>query len=163
MRVVTMDPNKCVACNNCEYACSLKQNNDFDRRDSQIRVNFYPEYKACLPLTCFHCSDAWCMEVCPSGAIIRDGETGAVVIVSVRCVGCKMCMLACPFGQIYFNSREKVSSKCDLCDGDPNCVKHCISGALQFEREEEAFQYKRELFDARLKLLLIHQKDKEKD
>jgi Fe-S-cluster-containing dehydrogenase component len=103
------------------------------------------------------------MEVCPSGAIIRDGETGAVVIVSARCVGCKMCMLACPFGQIYFNTREKVSSKCDLCDGDPNCVKHCISGALQFEREEEAFQYKRELFDARLKLLLSHQKDKEKD
>lgn len=159
MRIVTMDPSKCIACNNCEYACSFKQNNDFNRGDSKIRVNFYPGEKACIPLTCFHCSDAWCMEVCPTGAISRDEGTGAVVIDSVRCAGCKMCMFACPFGSIHYDARKRVSSKCDLCGGDPNCVKHCISGALQFEEEDEAFQYKRDSFDARLKSLLGHRKE----
>jgi Fe-S-cluster-containing hydrogenase component 2 len=102
------------------------------------------------------------MQVCPSGAIIRDEDTEAVVVVSDHCVGCKMCMLACPFGQIYYNTREKVSSKCDLCKGDPNCVKHCISGALEFEQEEEAFHYKRELFDARLQAIMSHHKNRER-
>jgi len=160
MRIVTVDPRNCVACSNCEYACSFKQSNDFSRRDSYIRVNFYPEERACIPLTCFHCSDAWCLEVCPTGAISRNEETGAVVIESSRCAGCKMCMFACPFGNIYFNTRVCVSSKCDLCEGDPNCVKHCISGALQFEQEDEAFQFKRRHFDARLKSLLGEHQEK---
>jgi len=154
MRVVTMDPNKCVACYNCEYACSLKQNNDFDRQDSQIRVNFYPENRACLPLTCFHCSDAWCMEVCPAGAILRNPETGAVEIDANRCAGCKMCLLACPSGSIHFDKVRLVSKKCDLCEGDPNCVKFCTSGALQFVEEDEAYSFRRESLDSKLIRLL---------
>lgn len=154
MRVVIMNPKKCVACRNCEYACSFKQNNDFYRKDSHIRVNYYPEERICIPLTCVHCHEAFCMQICPSGAIYRNKETGAVEIDSSRCVGCKMCILACPFGNIHFDSRMMVSRKCDLCGGEPNCVKFCISGALQFVEEDDINEYIRSSFDAQLKLTL---------
>jgi carbon-monoxide dehydrogenase iron sulfur subunit len=70
------------------------------------------------------------------------------------CAGCKMCLLACPSGSIHFDPDAQVSRKCDLCGGDPSCVKFCISGALQFLEEEEAHTGRRESLDARLKRLL---------
>ena len=73
------------------------------------------------------------MSVCPAGAISRDAKTNAVLIDEDRCAGCKMCMLACPFGNIHFDNEKLVSRKCDLCDGDPKCVSHCIAGALNYE------------------------------
>ncbi len=154
MRVVTMDPSKCVACRNCEYACAFKQKGDFKRKDSNIRVNYYPQVRVCIPLTCVHCNEAWCMEVCPAGAIKRNEETGAVEIDQNRCAGCKMCMLSCPFGNVHFDSEKLVSRKCNLCEGDPTCVKFCISGALQYEEVDEAFESKRKGFDSKLRTLL---------
>lgn len=93
------------------------------------------------------------MEVCPAGAISRSAETDAVIIDPSKCAGCKMCMLACPFGSIHFDVEKQVSAKCDLCGGDPNCVKFCISGSLNYEEEEHAYEDKRKGFDARLKSL----------
>ena len=154
MRIVTMDPASCVACRNCEYACAFKQGRTFERRDSHIRVSFYPEERACIPGTCLHCEQPWCLEVCPAAAIRRSPESGAVEIDPERCAGCKMCLLACPFGAIRFDAQAGVARKCDLCGGEPQCVKHCISGALQFEEAEEAFAFRRACLDARLKDLL---------
>ena len=87
------------------------------------------------------------MEICPANAISRNQVTGAVEIDQSQCAGCKMCMMACPMGNIHFNSTTRVSNKCDLCGGDPSCVKHCISGALRFEDESKAFDYKRKNID----------------
>jgi len=154
MKIITMDPRKCVACRNCEYACSFKQKKDFHRLDSNIRVNFYPEERMCIPLTCVHCKEAFCIEVCPSGAISRNRENGAVVIDTSRCVGCKMCLLACPFGNIHYDAKAGVSRKCDLCAGEPSCVKFCISGALKFVDEEIIEDQKRDAFDIRSKFTL---------
>ena len=53
---------------------------DFDARGVAHPVSFSPRDRVCLPLTCMHCAEAWCLEVCPAGAISRDPETGAVVI-----------------------------------------------------------------------------------
>ena len=157
MKIVTMDPSKCVGCRNCEYACAFLKTNDFRRRDSMIRMNFYPEQRICIPLTCLHCTDAFCMEVCPAGAITRKNNTGAVSIDPRLCVGCKMCMLACPFGNIHYDPYAKVSLKCDLCQGEPNCVKFCISGALQYVEEEDAYCDKRSEYDSHLKYILSHE------
>lgn len=151
MRIVTMDPTICVACRNCEYACAFKQAETFQRRDSNIRVNFYPEDRTCIPWTCVHCEEAWCLEVCPAAAIRREEATGAVVIDPERCAGCKLCLLACPYGAIRFDAEAGVARKCDLCGGDPQCVKFCISGALQYEEVEQAFAFRRAGFDVRLK------------
>lgn len=160
MRVITMDPQKCVGCRNCEYACAFKKTGDFARPDSRIRVNFYPRERICIPLTCVHCKEAFCMEVCPAGAIKRNVLTGAVEIDEKRCVGCKMCMLACPFGAIHFDAGALVSRKCDLCQGEPNCVKFCISGALQYTEEDIVYEFKRDSFDVRMKTVLLLQREK---
>lgn len=160
MRIVTMDPSKCVGCRNCEYACAFKKTKDFARNDSMIRMNYYSDVPACIPMTCLHCKEAFCQEVCPAGAISRNSLTGAVEIDEKRCAGCKMCMLACPFGNIHFDATAKVSKKCDLCQGEPNCVKFCIAGALQYVEEDEAYENKRTGFDARLKALLAQGKSR---
>jgi len=93
-----------------------------------------------------HCDDAWCLEICPAAAINRNESTGAIEIDSKRCAGCKMCILACPFGNIHFDKINMVSRKCNLCQGEPNCVAHCISGALQYVTAQNSCQNNREIF-----------------
>ena len=137
MKIVTLYPDRCVGCKNCEYACAFMQQGDFSKNHAIMQVNYYPQAGICLPLTCAQCNDAPCMEICPAAAISRDPETNAVVIDPDRCAGCKMCILACPFGNINFDHVKLVSRKCNLCEGDPLCVKTCISGALVFEEVED--------------------------
>ncbi|MBW1636002.1 MAG: 4Fe-4S dicluster domain-containing protein [Deltaproteobacteria bacterium] len=146
MRFITMDVTKCVVCRNCEYACSFRQAGDFDRDHSNIRVEYYDDVKICLPQTCMHCDNAWCLEICPAAAIIRNETTGAIEIISERCVGCEMCILACPFGNIHFDKINLVSRKCNLCEGEPNCVSFCISGALQYIEAENSYKNNRIIF-----------------
>ncbi len=137
MRLVTMEPKKCVGCRNCEYACSYNNNGTCDSKQSNIQVNFYPKEGVCIPLTCMHCDEAWCLNVCPAAAISRN-EEGAVLVDQSRCAGCKMCMLACPYGNIHFDTAKQVSRKCNLCgDEEPNCVNHCIATALNYEEVED--------------------------
>lgn len=150
MRIVAVDPDACVACRDCEYACAFEHSGDFDRGHSYIRVNFYPADRASIPLTCLHCEEPWCLEVCPAGAISRDPVTGAVAIDQSRCAGCKMCLLACPLGNIHFDAAAGVSGKCDLCGGDPACVRFCTSQALRFMEADDAAEARRETLDARL-------------
>ena len=161
MRIVVVDPDACVACRDCEYACAFRQSGDFARRDSCIRVNFYAAERACVPLTCLHCAEAWCLEVCPAAAIGRDPGSGAVTIDTRRCAGCKMCLLACPYGNIHFDEQAGVSRKCDLCGGDPACVRFCTSGALAFVEVDEAAERRRTTLDARLRRALRLDKDEE--
>ncbi len=146
MRFITMDLSKCLVCRNCEYACAYVHGGDFRRSNSSIRVEYYAEAKVCFPITCLHCQDAWCMEVCPASAITRNAQSGAVEIDQDRCVGCKMCILYCPFGNIHFDDENQVSRKCDLCHGEPQCVAHCISGALNYVSAEDSRQSNREAF-----------------
>ncbi|SMD09493.1 Fe-S-cluster-containing dehydrogenase component [Desulfocicer vacuolatum DSM 3385] len=146
MRFITMDIKKCVVCRNCEYACSFQHTGDFNRADSNIRVAYHDDIKICLPQTCMHCEDAWCMEICPAAAITKNEETGAVEIDSGRCAGCKMCILACPFGNIHFDKSNLISRKCNLCKGEPQCVAACISGALQYVTAGDSCRNNREIF-----------------
>lgn len=151
MKIITMDIRKCVACRNCELACAFaKSGRTCERPASMIRVNHYLEERAVIPLTCLHCEEAWCLEVCPAGAISRAAGSNAVVIDQSRCAGCKMCMLACPYGNIHFDEEKLVSQKCDLCDGKPRCVGHCIAGALQYEEAEDFAAARRRSIDQQL-------------
>jgi Fe-S-cluster-containing hydrogenase component 2 len=78
-------------------------------------------------------------------AIYHKEETGAVVIDADRCMGCKMCMVVCPFGAVTWDSESGRMIKCDLCDGDPECVKHCLYGALTWLPTDQAAMYRRQL------------------
>jgi len=154
VKTITINPNKCVGCLNCLYECSFAQSGDFNEQNSNIRISYFAEESYCIPFTCAQCSKAWCMEICPANAISRNQETEAVEIDPNQCIGCKMCMMACPTGDIHFDTQKRISIKCDLCGGDPSCVKHCISGALKFEDESKAFDYKRSDIDNHMKQLL---------
>jgi Fe-S-cluster-containing hydrogenase component 2 len=97
------------------------------------------------------------MEICPSGALERDQRTEAVVVNENRCVGCKMCMMACPFGNIHFNSEKHVIQKCNLCDGQPRCVTFCMAQALNFVDVEDVPELRRKLVDKKLLRCLVIQ------
>jgi Fe-S-cluster-containing hydrogenase component 2 len=85
------------------------------------------------------CRDPLCMDVCPVTAISRNEETGALIVNVDQCVGCRMCTVVCPLGGISINYENGKAMKCDLCDGDPVCVKACGYGALNYiEAEKDA-------------------------
>jgi Fe-S-cluster-containing hydrogenase component 2 len=65
-------------------------------------------------------------------AINRNTKTGAWEIDYSKCIGCKLCVNACPFGQIFFDEEMKIPVKCNLCGGDPECIKVCPAEALVF-------------------------------
>jgi Fe-S-cluster-containing hydrogenase component 2 len=157
VRIVVGDPEYCVACRDCVYACAFAHGGGLDREASRIVVSFSPEDRVGLPLTCLHCAEAWCMQVCPAGAITREATTGAVVIDGERCAGCKMCLLACPIGAVRFDAAAGVAVKCDLCGGDPACVRGCTVDVLQFCEPDEFVDARRGTLEA--KLTAVYRKD----
>jgi Fe-S-cluster-containing hydrogenase component 2 len=133
MKVLHIYPEKCVGCKLCELACSFGHFEAFDPSISFIKnAGFYDEPFFFVSVTCFQCEEPYCTEICPAKALKRNGETGAVTVDRDRCVGCKMCTLACPFGNIIFLENDGVVAKCDLCNGDPECAKICPSEAIQY-------------------------------
>ncbi len=146
--MLVVDASKCTGCRMCELACSLAKTGAFAPSRSRIRVHVFPEDFKHVPLACFQCSDAPCARACPAGAL-RQGE-GLVRFVPEACIGCRMCMLACPFGVIAFDPEARGIAKCDTCDGDPECVRFCAYGTLAFRPVERAALPKARDFARRL-------------
>ena len=130
-RMLTINPERCTNCRLCELACSFRKTGEFNPTRSRIRVHAFPEECTFVPLACFQCADTPCAKTCPSAALVR--EEGIVRYNRDNCIGCKMCMLACPFGVVTFEAATGEICKCDTCDGDPECVRFCTQGALAFE------------------------------
>jgi Fe-S-cluster-containing hydrogenase component 2 len=82
------------------------------------------------PIICEQCDPAPCKNVCPTKAIARDAKTCALLVDPDKCIDCKECIWACPFGAITI--RKGIAVKCDLCDGQPECAKVCIPGAIRY-------------------------------
>jgi Fe-S-cluster-containing dehydrogenase component len=86
------------------------------------------------------------MTVCPVKALSKDSVLGYIKLNQSRCIGCKLCLQACPFGAMAYDFVDKEMMKCQFCDGDPVCVKFCETKALQFvEVSEASLKKKREL------------------
>jgi Fe-S-cluster-containing hydrogenase component 2 len=77
------------------------------------------------------------MNVCPVKAISRDEDLGRVVVDYEKCIGCRACVAVCPFGAMSFNVIDKRVFKCDLCDGDPQCVRFCDRKAVDYLPADE--------------------------
>jgi Fe-S-cluster-containing hydrogenase component 2 len=72
------------------------------------------------------------MEVCPKEAIYRDEVLDCVRIDYDLCIGCKMCVAACPFGAMGYNPKRGLVFKCDFCQGEPQCTRFCDTQAIKY-------------------------------
>lgn len=130
MQSLEVHPEKCTGCKQCELACSWVQVGAFQPSKSLIRVHIFDEQASMAPYTCFQCHEAWCMQACPVNAIDVDAASGAKVVLDQVCVGCKLCVIACPFGTVFFDKDSQKASKCDLCAGEPACATACPTDAI---------------------------------
>ena len=150
MKVVFIEQDRCLACRNCERVCSFQDTGGFKREHSNIWVQVDMQERSFFTLTCQQCETAACLLVCPPGALRRDPITEAVVVDESVCVGCRMCVMACPFGCIQFEEKRHVATKCNLCNGDPKCVQNCMAGALHYGEINRLADIKRKKIDRRL-------------
>ena len=159
--VITVDRNACTGCLTCMVECGaahmpLSDKKRFDlstvaKALGQARVQVesvgtqYDTFRA-MPMRCNQCEDPPCAKVCPSKAITKLGPNMPVVVDDKLCIGCKSCVLACPFGCMFVNTETSMPIKCDLCMGivepgeDPVCVRSCPASALKFTPLEDAAQ-----------------------
>ena len=164
---IGIDLHRCFGCNTCALACKMQNNvpdgmlwnrvltEGCDRFDSAEGT--YPNLsRTYLPLACQHCENPACERVCPTGATYKD-DKGRVEIDYDKCIGCRMCMAACPYNARTFNWNDPVRAtgagygdarvperargvmeKCTLCkertdEGDePMCVRCCPADARIF-------------------------------
>lgn len=133
----------CIDCKECVKACRL-----WNRIPESVpaRRKITPHTaesgkEVYLSTSCMHCEHPSCASVCPAGAISK-GDGGVVVVDSSRCIGCKYCYQACPYG--VPNYRVFGMDKCDCCLGNgvplgetPHCVQACKVGALHYGRLED--------------------------
>lgn len=131
-RALFVEPEKCTGCLQCEMACSFENTGAFNPSRSRIKVFAFHDNGRFVPYTCTQCDEAWCMHACPVDAITVNASTGAKEVDANRCVGCKVCTIACPFGTVNYETATAKVAKCDLCGGDPWCAKACPTGAITY-------------------------------
>ena len=139
MKRIVWDMAKCTGCRVCEAVCSLVKEGEFNPVKARGKVVRTVERSILhkVRVTCLQCEEPNCMAVCPSGAI-NVNDRGVKIVNEEKCIGCRMCEMACPVGAIAVNSEKGVSLKCDLCDGleEPQCVKYCYTEALKYLPDE---------------------------
>lgn len=152
---VIADPKRCIGCRTCEVACVLAHSNG-EGMEAMTASRFTPRLelmqtaKVSAPIQCHQCEDAPCAKACPNKAIVFTDNS--VQVLQERCMGCKNCMMACPFGIMKVVTVEKLeqqecvsgsrtvrvtkceAQKCDICHGSPEgpaCVRVCPTKSLR--------------------------------
>ena len=133
-------PERCTGCRLCESICALYNERMNNPSRSRIRIIKKHSLGLSTPMVCHQCKKPPCSKACPVNAIQRD-LNGLVRIDQEACIGCEACVSQCPFG-VMMALPDKVA-KCELCGGNPQCVKYCATGAIQFEDSEMMIQQKR--------------------
>jgi Fe-S-cluster-containing hydrogenase component 2 len=132
---IAVDYAHCSGCRICEAECCLVREKSFDLWRSRIRLHRF-EPTIDIAAICAGCADAPCVASCPTeaGALGRDPLTGAVMLNEDKCIGCQACLNSCAKDRsgIIRMSRDgkKALGICDLCRGDPACVKVCPEKCL---------------------------------
>ena len=124
-------PRNCTGCRTCELACSFAHSLDGQLGSSRIRVHPVGPDRY-VQITCLQCVNAACVKVCPTQALVRDEQTGAIDVDAHRCIGCGLCEAACPFGHMHFDKELSLPVKCNLCGGRPACAMFCPHKALEW-------------------------------
>jgi Fe-S-cluster-containing hydrogenase component 2 len=130
-------PELCIACKSCEVACAFSHPVGYGEPGaSRINIELIrktPEIQVNVPVICLQCDAAACELVCPTNALQWNRETDALEMHNELCTQCQMCVAACPFGNIFIDPGTAFPVKCDLCGGDPKCVKFCPTKAISYE------------------------------
>lgn len=121
----------CTGCAICQMACAEQKTGGTNPRLALLKVEAKANGLVHRPVVCNQCQNAFCMKVCPTEAIYRNDHNGAVLIDEEKCNGCGLCVTACQIDVIEINKETKKAQKCDLCSGNPTCVKYCPTGALE--------------------------------
>ena len=133
-RTLAVDYEKCTGCRNCEMACSVFHMQACNPTKSAVRIVKWEREGLNVPIICQQCEDPACANICPVQAISRDADTDAMIVDYDLCVGCRMCIVACPFGAVTFDLDRRQAIKCDLCGGvEPWCVRFCEPRAQTYE------------------------------
>ncbi len=151
------DPLKCAGCHSCAIACKAEMNTPIGVRYRRVVYRESGTYSGTGPgamrrevtsVACFHCARPACVNACPTGALSKEADLGVVLVDGSRCVGCRRCAAACPYGAHQFNRETRRMEKCNacwhrivdtsgatpvLCVGvRPACVAACPARALRF-------------------------------
>ena len=137
-----IDLRRCIGCHACSVACKAEFDVPLGATRSWVEYAEKGEYpnvtRSFLPRLCNHCNHPPCVRVCPTGATWKRDEDGIVVVDPDICIGCKYCILACPYGVRFINADTGAADKCDFClhrvaEGVvPACVETCIGRARIF-------------------------------
>jgi formate dehydrogenase iron-sulfur subunit len=157
MKAILTDVSKCVGCQKCVAACNAEHGQppvaapqrwtlddglSADRLTSVVRRDGRDVRKQCR-----HCLEPACASACPVGALHRTPE-GPVVYDASRCLGCRYCMMACPYGipRYAWGSATPTVRKCDLCFArrtsqgrQPACTEACPTKATIFGERDQLF------------------------
>lgn len=158
MNAILYDSTRCVGCQSCEYACAeanglpepteMPEVGVVRKTDETCRtvVNAYETSKGevYIKRQCMHCSSPACAAACLTQAMQKHSE-GPVTWTGDKCMGCRYCMISCPFDvpRFEFDSPNPKITKCDMCfdrleEGKmPACVENCPAEALMFGKRSE--------------------------
>ncbi len=109
----------CIDCEQCIEAC--KETNEVPDYGYRTRIlkkvvsDAIGRKTEFIPILCNHCNEAPCTRACPTKATYKDPNNGIVMMDRKKCIGCKMCILACPYEARYFNSEVHAIDKCNFC------------------------------------------------
>lgn len=109
----------CIDCEQCVQAC--RETNDVPDYGYRTRIlkkvvtDAIGRQREFIPILCNHCNEAPCVRGCPTKATYKDSKTGIVMMDTHKCIGCKMCILACPYEARYYNEERHAIDKCNFC------------------------------------------------
>lgn len=126
-----VDPDSCSGCLACEAACSFTRTGEFAPSRSCIYVH-KEEPGIDIPNVCRQCGNAPCVGACPEGALSRDPQTMAVLWDAEKCTRCGLCTDVCSFSAVRTDPTSGCPLFCDLCGGEPECVRACPTGAIAY-------------------------------
>jgi Fe-S-cluster-containing hydrogenase component 2 len=123
----------------------MKKEGSFSPRKARVSmmINYSSQGISVMEIVCKQCEKTLCIDVCGRNAISKDSKTGALMISQWDCNGCGKCINACPNNAIFFPRGYKLPYLCDLCGGDPVCVKYCPTHALRYSTYDEIQREKR--------------------
>ncbi|HZJ85338.1 MAG TPA: 4Fe-4S dicluster domain-containing protein [Syntrophomonadaceae bacterium] len=149
MRVLSIDREKCTGCGICQVVCSLTKTGAVQPSLGRIQVHRDKRNLLQMVSVCQHCAEPACQTACLMEGIGKDFTSGEIFRDLSKCFGCGACTVFCPISAPIIDLKQGVVVTCDLCDGDPTCIKVCPHGAIRYGELIDASIDKRNRYGAR--------------